>query len=118
MPKKVLIAEDDRSIAVLLQRLVEECQVQAEVANNGQEALSRIRSAPPDLLLLDLIMPIMSGEEVLDQLQADEALRQIPVVIISTKAEMEELPYRYPLLPKPFSPAQVRQTVKQALGLD
>jgi twitching motility two-component system response regulator PilH len=113
----VLVVEDERPIANLLARLVEECGAETQIAYNGGEALRRMVERRPDLVLLDLIMPLMSGEEVLETMGDDAQLADVPVIIITTREMMTELP-REPVafLQKPFDPAEVKQLVREVLG--
>jgi len=114
----VLIAEDERSIATLLAKLVEECGVETAIARNGGDALRWMRDRRPDLLLLDLIMPVMSGEDVLAEMQEDARLVDVPVIVITTKGTLPDSPHPgLVLVPKPFVPAEVRDRVREALGL-
>lgn len=114
----VLVVEDERPIALLLAKLVEGCGAEAVVAHNGGEAVRLMLERRPDLVLLDLIMPIMSGEDVLQDMQDSERLADVPVVIISTKEMMPEtLPSHIRYLQKPFVPADVRQLVRELLHL-
>lgn len=114
----VLIVEDERPIAILLTKIVEQMGLRAVVAFNGEDGLARAREAKPNLVLLDLIMPIMSGECMLEKMQEDDTLAEIPVLITSTTDNDEELwRGQYPLLRKPFEPAKVRELVRSSLGL-
>jgi twitching motility two-component system response regulator PilH len=119
MPSKtVLIVEDERPIAMLLSKIVEQLGLSPVVAYNGEDGLARAREVKPDMVLLDLIMPIMSGECMLEKMQEDDSLADIPVVITSTTDDEDDLwRGQYPLLRKPFEPAQVRELVRTALGL-
>ncbi|MEN6643440.1 MAG: response regulator [Armatimonadia bacterium] len=117
MPKKVLVVEDERNIATLLAKIVESCGVEVEVAHDGLAALTSLRKGKPDLMLLDLIMPIMSGEEVLDEVQSDDDLRDLPIILVTTRSVAQGAAAKYKLLQKPFSPTEVRDAVKQALDL-
>jgi CheY-like chemotaxis protein len=113
----VLVVEDERPIAELLSRLVAECGAHAEIAYDGATALRMLLLTPPDLVLLDLIMPVMSGEEVLEAMADDPALADVPVIVITTREEMEPPPARPVLfLRKPFEPSDVRQMIRGALA--
>jgi len=83
--RRVLIVDDEADILELLALLVKACVASAEIetAQNGQEALEKMRSTPFDLVLLDLVMPDLDGWEVLSIKSQDEALRKIPTVVIS-----------------------------------
>lgn len=114
--KRVLVVEDHRPNARLLALLVERCGVEAAVAYDGAEALTMILADKPDLILLDLMLPIMTGNDLLKALRADGNLSDIPVVIITTKEEPElGAPYGLPYIRKPFEPAQVQQIVEELL---
>lgn len=117
--KLVLIADDERPIAVLLAHLAEACGVRTKVAHNGKQALEMMRAHRPDLLLLDLIMPIMGGRGVLAAMETDPDLRAVPVIVISTSDEDIECLGREVLrLRKPFEPAEVRRLIRETLGGD
>lgn len=116
--KLVLVVEDERAIAYLLAQIVQSLGVEAQVAHNGQDAWEKLKTRPPDLVLLDLIMPIMSGEELLARMELEGLLSRIPVVIISTKENADGFEHlQLPALLKPFEPGQVKQLVREALDL-
>jgi CheY-like chemotaxis protein len=80
----VLIVDDDRGIRESLKSVVESAGHQAFVAGNGREAIDLLRQIPrPALILLDLMMPVMTGWELLARLREDDAFSAIPVVIVS-----------------------------------
>jgi signal transduction histidine kinase/CheY-like chemotaxis protein len=90
--RDVLIVEDDLEMSRLLSSFVRtrsrRCRV-SQVAD-GAEALARLRERRPDLVLLDLLIPGTSGYEVLRQMRADPALRDVPIVVISGKGDHDE----------------------------
>jgi CheY-like chemotaxis protein len=83
---KVLIVDDERDSRVLIQHFLEEFGCQVFTAQTGERGLELAREHRPDLITLDLIMPGMTGWEVLKHLKADAALRPIPVVVVSVVA--------------------------------
>ena len=87
MQHKILIAEDDTDISRLLSRILEAQGYQALQAFSGTEALSLIEREEPDLLLLDLMLPGLSGEELLRKLR-EERRYSIPVLILSAKSAL------------------------------
>jgi CheY-like chemotaxis protein len=114
--KTVLVVDDERPILTLLARLVQGVGAKVELAYNGKEALEKMRAQKPDLVLLDLIMPVMSGEEVLTVMETDPQLQDIPVIVISTKAALGpgvERPVT--LLRKPFEPSEVKRLIREKL---
>jgi len=89
--KRVLVIDDEPAIAQLIATRLEPFEVDAAVAYSGAEALERLRSEPFDALTLDILMPGMSGFEVLRQLRADPELRALPVVVVSVFSGNEAL---------------------------
>jgi|SRR3954454_23499115 DNA-binding response OmpR family regulator len=83
MPARVLIADDNSQNADLLGEYLEGSEFQVAVAADGEETLAQVRSFKPDVLLLDIMMPKLSGFEVCKRLKADPATRQLPVLMIT-----------------------------------
>jgi two-component system response regulator CpxR len=80
----ILVVDDDDSIREVLAEVLREEGYDVACASNGEQALSEVREhGHPDLMLLDLMMPVMSGWELLEQLQASAELSRIPVVVVS-----------------------------------
>ena len=80
---KVLVVDDEPFNVDYLEQELEGSNYEIVSASNGREALDKIHSQRPDLVLLDLMMPVLDGFAVLAQLKADPDLREIPVIIIS-----------------------------------
>ncbi len=92
---RVLLVDDDTRFVNLVQRILQSADRSyvSTVAYNGEEALARMRADPPDLVLLDLALPVMSGQEVLEAKRADPYLAGIPVLVISAPPpEVETMP--------------------------
>jgi CheY-like chemotaxis protein len=91
-PQSVVIADDDPEMVQLLHRMVRSCfrRCQVLTARNGVECLELLKDKRPDVLLLDLLMPGLDGYGVLDQLGADEQLRQLPVVVVTARGDRDE----------------------------
>jgi threonine synthase len=84
--RRIMIVEDNPEAARLLRRILQtRGDFQVSEANTGREGLERIRQDPPDIILLDLMMPDMDGFTLLDQLKNDERLKDIPVIVITAK---------------------------------
>ncbi len=83
MPDRILIVDDDPDVTLFLSTVLRDHGYQTDSARNGVEALERIRSTFPDLILLDLMMPQKSGISLLSDLQGEEALRKIPIVMVT-----------------------------------
>jgi len=83
MAKTVLIVEDEQSMQRALKNKLEHAGYTVLAANDGEGAVEALRSSKPDLVLLDLIMPKLDGISVLRQMKGDDALRAVPVVILT-----------------------------------
>ncbi|PTL83238.1 response regulator [Vitiosangium sp. GDMCC 1.1324] len=89
----VLVVEDHADSRELLAEFLEALGYEVEVAGNGLEALERLRCAPrPMAMLLDLMMPVMSGWELMQHVRGDPALRSLPVVVVSGAGASQVLP--------------------------
>lgn len=85
MKKKVLLIEDSRLFAAMLREKLEERQLEVLVSSSGEEGLLQAQTSPPDLVILDLILPKMPGEAVCRTIKADPALSHIPVIMLTAK---------------------------------
>lgn len=83
---RVLLVEDVEDNRALARELLETAGHLVDEATNGAEALDRLKFGPPDLILLDMSLPIVDGWEVLRHLQADPDLKRIPVVALTAHA--------------------------------
>ena len=83
MPKRILIIEDDRHIAEGLQLNLKLKGYQVSIAPDGPTGLQDWKTLQPDLIVLDLDMPVMSGWDMLQQLKADPAIRDTRVVVVT-----------------------------------
>jgi two-component system chemotaxis response regulator CheY len=88
-PPRILIVDDDPDIREALILVLEASGFEAVAASDGKQALDALHEARPSLVLLDLMMPVMSGEEFMAQRSRDPALSTIPVVVLSGDAEGE-----------------------------
>ena len=82
---KVLVVEDDVRTRELMRRLLETEGFDVEEAGHGQEALARLRAGKPDLIILDLMMPVMDGFEFMVALRSHAAWEDIPVIVSTAK---------------------------------
>jgi CheY-like chemotaxis protein len=82
-PRRILLVEDDRFLRKAAETTLKQQGYTVITAADGEEALRVARSAPPDLILLDVIMPKLNGFQVLDALKKDPTTAHIPVIILS-----------------------------------
>jgi two-component system cell cycle response regulator DivK len=87
-PKTLLVVDDEPANVELIRMIVEDAAlpVRFVAARNGEEALLRAREAPPDLVLMDLMMPVLDGWEATRRLKADPATARVRVVAITAQA--------------------------------
>jgi DNA-binding response OmpR family regulator len=120
--KTVLHIDDNQEITDLLVALFEDCPLNWVVARTGQEGLEKARERQPDLILLDLMLPDISGREVFMQIQADAELQHIPVWVLSVIWwNANRFPWHEPGIVsytfKPFEPYELRDRVLDLLGV-
>jgi serine phosphatase RsbU (regulator of sigma subunit)/CheY-like chemotaxis protein len=118
----ILIVDDTPTSVHLLAQILTRQGHQVRVALSGPEALAAAQAAPPDLILLDVMMPEMNGYEVCRQLKADERTHDIPVVFISALGEADDKLEAFTVggvdyIPKPFQPKEVMARVATHLAL-
>jgi len=119
--KTVLIVDDEYAIVDALQGLLADEGYHVLTAANGQEALAQIAKTKPDLVLVDVMMPVMGGRELVRALAADPATAHLPVVMMSA-APREILFPNGPdvpitaFLPKPFAVGQLLRLLQRLLA--
>jgi DNA-binding response OmpR family regulator len=120
---RVLVVEDDADIAQLLVHYLDKAGLTTEVVTSGRDALAAIASRPPDLLVLDLMLPQVDGLEVCRLTRSNEATASIPIIMLTARAEESDRIVGLELgaddyLAKPFSPnelvARVRALLRRA----
>ncbi len=121
MTKRIVLAEDEPQIAKLVEFKLKKEGYRVTWKENGKEALKAIKEEKPDLILLDIMMPIMDGYEVLRQIKEDEKLRDIPVIMLTARAQEKDVVKGIDsgaedYITKPFHPAELLARVKRILG--
>jgi CheY-like chemotaxis protein len=112
----VLVVEDDRAIREGLQSVIESDGRDAFGAANGREALEVLRRIPrPGLILLDLMMPVMTGWELLERLRGEEAFASIPVVVVSAVSKRDQ-PGAVRVIQKPVAVNTLLSLVQELCG--
>ena len=89
--KKILIVDDEANLVDIIQMRLKQEGYEVITAADGEEGLQKARSAKPDLILLDVSMPKMTGEEVLEKLKSGDDTKSIPVIIITGMSEVEDI---------------------------
>ena len=122
MTKKILVADDEPNIVTALEFLLQRQGFEVQVARNGDEALSLIESARPDLVLLDVMMPLKSGYEVCKRIRERPDWSHIKVVMLSAKGRDAEVARGLDLgadlyVTKPFSTRDLVGKIKALLDV-
>lgn len=120
-PKTVLIADDDEDILNLVRFRLERDGLRVLLARDGQQALQTAREERPDLCVLDVMMPKLSGLEVLAQLRRDPDTAAMPVIMLTARAHEADVDAGFDggandYVIKPFSPQELRQRVRAQLS--
>jgi two-component system alkaline phosphatase synthesis response regulator PhoP len=120
--KKIIIVEDEEVLRNLLKKKLESEGYEVEVAEDGEEGIRKIREVKFDLILLDIIMPKMGGFDVLEAMQKDENISDIPVIVVSNSGQPVEIDRAQKLGAKDwvvkteFDPQEVIKKVKEQIG--
>lgn len=118
MQKKILAVDDERHIVRLIQVNLERAGYRVVTANDGREALKKIGEDQPDLVILDVMMPYLNGFETLKQIRANPKTRNLPVIMLTAKAQDQDVFQGYSFgadiyLTKPFNPVELLTFVKR-----
>jgi two-component system, cell cycle response regulator DivK len=120
MIKRILVVEDQEDNRRILRDLLTTADYAVTEAENGEEALAAVAKQPPDLILMDIQLPIMDGYEVTRRIKADPSLSSIPIIAVTSYAlsgdeEKARAAGCDDFVPKPYSPRQLLAKVRQYL---
>lgn len=119
--RRVVSIEDDADMIELYRLILKHEGFEVLGATNGPDGLELIKDKNPDVVLLDLMMPGMDGWGVYQSMRSDEALREIPVIVVTTKAApIDEVLARHiakvdDYIPKPFGPSRLVDGIRRVL---
>jgi len=125
--KQILIIDDQNQLLSLMRRILEDAQYQVHILQNGNDAFSHMKALLPDLLILDLKLGEISGQDVLKQLKEDSITAEIPVIVYTAAVleaedvarEIEDDPILYQrvyLIRKPFDLDHLLALVEQVVN--
>jgi len=120
--KCIICVEDEPEMIDLIRLILGRRGFEVKGAAGGVEGLNLIRQEPPDLVLLDLMMPDMDGWEVYQQMKADEKTKNIPVIVVTAKAQSIDKVLGLHIakvddyITKPFSPQDLMNSVEKVLN--
>ncbi len=117
---RIFIAEDEPDIRELIEFTLRYGGHEVHSVSNGEEALLEVKKYKPDLILLDVRMPVMDGIEVCKRIKADQDLKNIPVVFLSAKGQTNEINAglgagAVEYLLKPFAPEELNKRLREIL---
>jgi CheY-like chemotaxis protein len=116
----ILVVDDDADIRALIETVLEPYGHEVATASGGQEAINKIKRKPYDLVILDIMMPGLSGYDVLDQIRAMPSRADTPVIVVTAKHDPEGLKREIKggavdHIAKPFMPEELEEIVQRAL---
>jgi DNA-binding response OmpR family regulator len=119
-PKKILIADDNKNIREALTSILEDEGHELWMAKDGAEALKKVREVSPDILILDVMMPEVSGYDVCRAVKSDPDLKKTFILMLSAKGQAAEQEQGKEIgadeyIVKPFSPTEIIARIKKIL---
>jgi DNA-binding response OmpR family regulator len=121
MAQTIVVAEDQPHIRALIEYKLRNSGYQVVAVGDGTAALEKVKELMPDLVLLDVMMPLMTGFEVLAALKQNERTKSIPVLLVTAQSREEEVVKGLELgaedyITKPFSPNELAARIKTVLS--
>lgn len=118
----VLVVDDEIAIAKLIKFVLESNGYDVRIADDGEAALGAIKDRKPDLMVLDLMLPTISGFDVLQSIREEMKITDLPVIILTCRGQKEDRDKAMKLgateyLTKPFSPTSLVNTLKTYAGV-
>jgi two-component system OmpR family response regulator len=119
--KRILVCDDDPLLVDLLDYRLSSRGYEVAIARDGGEALARLQEARPDAIVLDAMMPVMDGYEVLRRIREEEALSDIPVLMLTARKQERDIVSALELgandyLVKPFIPEELVARLGRLIG--
>jgi len=120
--RRILCIEDEPAMIDLIRLILGRKGFDVSGASGGQDGIFKVRKEKPDLVLLDLMMPFMDGWEVYQQMKADEATKNIPVIVVTAKAQSIDKVLGLHIakvddyIAKPFSPKELIDSVERVFA--
>ena len=123
MAKRIVVVDDDMEITDIIKTTLKTKNFEVLVAHNGQDGLRLITEAQPDMIILDLMLPLISGMEVIKRLRRDPAFKDTPVLVMSAIAKSSDRPEEFwrqglgadDFITKPFDPLALLGRVEYVL---
>ena len=121
MNRSVLVVDDEANIVLSLEFLLKRAGYDVRIAHNGEEAMKAVAERVPDLIILDVMMPVFDGYHVCETIRADPKLRSVRILMLTAKSRDVEREKALALgaddyITKPFSTRELAERVKTILG--
>ena len=119
--KRIVICDDEPHVLEGLRHLLRDPERRIETASTGKQGFDLVMAGVPDLLITDLMMPEMSGLELIAALRAQEATKELPIIILTAKGEAQDATraqevWGAMVIAKPFQPHLIRELVAAILS--
>jgi len=120
MANRILVVEDDSNIEQLVSFKLKNSGFEVHTANNGMKALEFLKDNTVDLIITDMMMPVMDGKELVLQLKRDPRLKSIPTIMLTSRSLEKEIVDAFSIgvddyVKKPFSPQELVARIKTVL---
>ena len=120
MSARILVVDDEPDLLELVRFNLSQAGFRVETATSGREALEALRRSPPDLMVLDLMLPDVPGNDIARQVRSDPSLADLPILMLTAKSEEVDRVVGFELgaddyVPKPFSPRELTLRVRAVL---
>ena len=121
MTKRILVVEDQKDDREIIRDTLAGTDYEITEVENGEQALAAVAKQSPDLILMEIQLPIMDGYEAMRRIRTDPALKAIPIIAVSSYAPSEEQQKARTagcndFVPKPYSPRQLRAKIRHHLS--
>lgn len=113
--RTILVVDDESNMRFLLRMILESAGYEVVEAPHGAAAFEQAKASPPDLVVTDLMMPVMTGRELIERLRADSVTADIPIVVLSASPKTT-LDAVDAVLGKPFEPDQLLEAARSLSG--
>jgi CheY-like chemotaxis protein len=116
--RTILVVEDEYDVQQVVAEILRDEGYQVSVCGNGREAISQLRKHCPDVVVMDVMMPLLSGLQVLEEMEKSPGLKDVPVILMSEVSLPRSEPPRWrAFLRKPFRLEQLLNAVKRVSGV-
>jgi CheY-like chemotaxis protein len=119
--KRILVVDDSKTAQLMSQMILKGHSYEVLFASDGQEAVEKALATGPDLILMDLVMPKMDGLAALRAIRSIDSIRDVPVIVVSTRSEAEPLEKSYELgcndyIVKPVDGVELLAKIRSLIG--